>query len=79
MTTVSSSELLTRLAELLKLVAAGETVVIADDDHAIAQLVPPDPPKENDGNLRGMGSMKGSVLYMAEDFDDPLPEFEEYM
>lgn len=27
---------------------------------------------------RGFGSMKGNLLYMSDDFDDPLPEFAEY-
>ena len=27
---------------------------------------------------RGFGSMRGEVLFMSEDFDDPLPEFDGY-
>ncbi len=28
---------------------------------------------------RKAGSMKGAVLYMAEDFDEPLEDFKDYM
>jgi hypothetical protein len=27
----------------------------------------------------GFGSMKGLILYIADDFDEPLEDFEEYM
>jgi hypothetical protein len=28
---------------------------------------------------RGFGSMKGLVVYIADDFDEPLEDFKEYM
>lgn len=34
-----------------------------------------EPPKK----VRQFGSMKGLVVYMSEDFNEPLEEFKEYM
>jgi predicted DNA-binding antitoxin AbrB/MazE fold protein len=36
-------------------------------------------PEYNDYTPPQFGSAKGSILYMAEDFDAPLEDFEEYM
>lgn len=79
MTTVTLNEALVRLAELLELLNSGETVEITENDRTVARLVPPDQAPKNGHNMRGMGSLKGTVTHMAEDFDEPLPEFREYM
>lgn len=51
--------------------------MISENDQIIARLVlnPPPPAKK----LRQLGAMKGTVLYMAPDFDAPLEDFKEYM
>ena len=51
--------------------------MITENDQAVARLVPtpPIPKKAN----RQLGTMKGTVLYMAPDFDAPLEDFTEYM
>ncbi len=35
--------------------------------------------KENIRSKRGFGSAKGILKYMADDFDEPLEDFKEYM
>jgi prevent-host-death family protein len=76
MTTVSLAEAQAHLPELLDRVARGEEIVITRDQKPVARLIgegtPERPPRK-------LGTMKGSVLYMAPDFDAPLEEFKEYM
>jgi len=55
----------------------GDEVVIMENDQPAARLVPTQPiPKKAQ---RQLGTMKGTVLYMAPDFDAPLEDFKEYM
>jgi antitoxin (DNA-binding transcriptional repressor) of toxin-antitoxin stability system len=75
MTTISIQEAQSNLSELIHRLAPGEEIVITEDDRPVARLTAagrpttPDPP----------GFLRGSVLYMAPDFDAPLDDFEEYM
>lgn len=66
----------TQLSKLLDLARAGEDVVIAKAGEPWVRLTPvhaqPDLPKE-----RVFGLSKGKV-WMADDFNDPLPELEEF-
>jgi len=72
-----------QLPELAKAALRGEEVLITTDSDGNERLLKlvavPDPP---DGNTpRGkpqFGSAKG-MIWMSEDFDEPLEEFEEYM
>ena len=71
---VSVQEAQSRLAELVTEAVKGEAVVIAQDDGSAVQLMPiadslPQP---------RFGSAKGRVK-VADDFDDPLEDFAEYM
>jgi antitoxin (DNA-binding transcriptional repressor) of toxin-antitoxin stability system len=62
--------------QLLSLVNAalqGETVLIVRDDQHTVQLVPVAPGKQP----RKAGSAKG-LVWIADDFDAPLPDFREY-
>ena len=70
---VNMHEAKTRLSELVRLVEAGEKVVLARNGTPVAELVRPEPPKKRVG-----GFLKGQV-WISPDFDDPLPEFEEYV
>jgi prevent-host-death family protein len=74
MTTVNVHEAKTHFSKLLQRVAAGERIVIAKAGKPVAELVPVQqrPP------LRPVGMDRGKVI-IHDDFDDPLPEFEEYM
>jgi prevent-host-death family protein len=73
MHTVGLQEAAGRLGELIDEVAQGEEVVITREDGAAFKIVPVAPmalyPK--------FGSAKGLVK-MAEDFDEPLEDFQAY-
>ena len=59
-----------RLSRLVQLSAAGETVLIGPNGHAIAKLTSldvPTPPKRRIGILK-------SKLVVPDDFDAPLPD-----
>lgn len=76
MTTVTLKEAQSALADLIHRLSPGEEVVITENDQPVARLVPmPVIPKMAQ---RRLGTMKGTVLYMAPDFDAPLEDFKEY-
>jgi len=70
---VSLEEAKPRLLDLINAVLKGETVFIIKDSQQTVQLVPAVPPPR-----RQFGSAKGLIV-MAEDFDAPLSDFDEYM
>ena len=78
MTAVSIKEAKNRLSELARRVEAGETVVVTRNGKPVMELVPP---KRKGGIdleagakfLREHGVTQ-FFSYVAEDFDDPLPE-----
>ncbi len=74
MTTVNTSEARTHLSALLRRVMAGERIVIAKAGKPVAVLGP----VEDRPARRVAGIDKGKV-FIHDDWDDPLPEFEEYM
>ena len=63
----------TRLSELVRMVEAGERVVLARNGTPVVELVVAEPPKKREG-----GFLKGQI-WISPDFDEPLPEFEEYV
>ena len=62
-----------QLAELVERAVDGEEIVIAKDEQPLVQLVAVAARKK-----RHFGSAKGQVE-MADDFDEPLEDFREYM
>jgi antitoxin (DNA-binding transcriptional repressor) of toxin-antitoxin stability system len=76
MSTVSIEDAQSKLKQLIAALKPGEELVITQDNLPVARLVaearPERPPRK-------LGTLKGSVLYMAPDFDAPLEEFKEYM
>jgi prevent-host-death family protein len=62
------------LSELLQKAMLGEEVVIARDNQPVVRLVPVEPTRAT----RVPGSAKGKIIDMAPDFDDPLPDFQDY-
>jgi len=64
-----------RLPELVEAARRGEEVVLTQDDRPVARLLP----VEVQQPVVRPGHAKGSVLYIADDFDAPLEEFREYM
>ena len=73
MTTYSLSEAQAQLPRLIARAVAGERIIIADGDQPPVMLVPASPPRTR----RRPGSGKGQLLYMAPDFDQTPPEFED--
>ncbi|CAD7024011.1 type II toxin-antitoxin system prevent-host-death family antitoxin [Pseudorhizobium endolithicum] len=80
MKTVSLREAQARLDELAQDVAQGETVTVTRDGKPVFDLVPhQDKPKRRidfeagQAYLRTKG-ISDPVSYIADDFDDPLPE-----
>ena len=70
MVVVNMHEAKTRLSELVRLVEAGEKVVLARNGTPVAELVPATKPKKREG-----GFWKGQV-WVSPDFDAPMPELE---
>ncbi|MBK7217557.1 MAG: type II toxin-antitoxin system Phd/YefM family antitoxin [Candidatus Promineofilum sp.] len=65
----------TNLSKLIRLAEAGEEVIIARDDVPIVRLMPVVEVQPR----RRAGGAVDFILYMADDFDAPLDDFEEYM
>lgn len=61
----------TTLSKLVEMVEAGEEVIIARADRPVARLSPVGEPLP-----RKLGAWRGQV-WMADDFDAPLPEADE--
>jgi len=70
---VNIHEAKTHLSRLLARVQAGEDITIAKAGKPIARLTPIQAPPRK----RVPGMDKGRVI-MHDDFDDPIPELEEY-
>jgi prevent-host-death family protein len=77
MTTVTIQEAQDRLTELVRRLTPGEEIVLTDNGRPIARLVPAAPAGQR--QPRRPGTLRGTVLYMAPDFDAPLEDFKEYM
>ena len=75
METVNVYEAKTHLSKLLERVERGETIVIARAGTPVAVLSPYVDPAQQP---RKLGIWEGKA-WISDDFDDPLPEFEEYM
>ncbi len=71
---VSATEAATRLQELVDAAIDGEEVIICIDDRPAIKFVP----IESIEPRPKFGSAKG-LIWMSDDFDDPLEEFREYM
>jgi antitoxin (DNA-binding transcriptional repressor) of toxin-antitoxin stability system len=75
MSSVSLQEAQANLASLLHQLIPGEELVIMENNHPLARIVRTE--KAQSG--RKLGTLQGTVLYIAEDFDAPLDDFREYM
>jgi prevent-host-death family protein len=70
---VKMHEAKTHFSKLIAAVEAGEEVIVQRGDDPVARIVPYSPPDPG----RGFGALRGRI-WIADDFDDPLPDFEEY-
>ena len=71
---VTLDEAKKQLDDLINAALKGEKVYITQDDAPLVQLVPLAQQKKN----RRPGSAKRRII-MSDDFDEPLPDFREYM
>jgi prevent-host-death family protein len=71
MTKLDISQAKSDLSKLLDLAIQGEEIVITQDDKPVAKISPIKRPLKR-------GSAKGKV-WMSDDFDQPLEDFQEYM
>jgi prevent-host-death family protein len=74
MTYVPLDEASTQLSKLVQDVARGEQIILTQDSTPVAELVP----VTVTAGPRQPGSAKELILYMADDFDAPLPDFQDY-
>ena len=65
------------MADLIHRLQPGDEVSITENEKTVAKLVATSP--EQPLKPRQLGTMKGSVLYMAPDFDAPMDNFAMYM
>jgi prevent-host-death family protein len=62
-----------RLSELVEKALAGDEVILARDNKPLLKLTP----LEGTVRTRKPGSARGQI-WMSDDFDDPLPDFQKY-
>jgi antitoxin (DNA-binding transcriptional repressor) of toxin-antitoxin stability system len=71
---VSIAEAAANLSDLVDAAINGEEVILLNGDRPAIKLMPIQSVKPN----RQPGSAKG-LIWMSDDFDEPLEEFKEYM
>jgi antitoxin (DNA-binding transcriptional repressor) of toxin-antitoxin stability system len=76
MSTITLEEAQARLPEVIAALQPGEELVITRNDLPVAKLTGQ---AKGEPTRRQLGTLKGTVLYMAPDFDAPLEDFKEYM
>lgn len=76
MSAVTIEEAQANLKELIGKLAPGEELVITENQKPVATIVAA---HKAERKPRQPGTLKGTVLYMAPDFDAPLEDFKEYM
>ncbi|MFN8626455.1 MAG: type II toxin-antitoxin system prevent-host-death family antitoxin [Candidatus Binatia bacterium] len=76
MSSISIDEAQTKLPELIHGLHPGDEIVITDGEQPVARLVPAKAAKVG---KRQLGTLSGTVTYIAPDFDAPLDDFKEYL
>lgn len=64
-----------KLSELIQAALAGKEVIIAKGKEPVIRLQV----LEGYKTKRRLGGAKGALLYMSDDFDDPIDDFQEYI
>ena len=72
---VNIHEAKTQLSKLIQAAVNGKQVIIAKGNKPIVRLQVLPEARSN----RKIGNANGLILSMADDFDDPLEDFKEYM
>jgi antitoxin (DNA-binding transcriptional repressor) of toxin-antitoxin stability system len=79
MESVSIQEAQARLADLIHRLTPGDELVIIENEQPVARLLASTSSETSSDTPRRLGSLRGTVRYMAPDFDAPLEDFQEYM
>lgn len=74
MTQITLDEASQNLSDLIEAALGGEEIIIVKDNQPVVKLTPVLPVKRR----RQPGSAKG-LITIADDFDEPLEDFQEYM
>jgi prevent-host-death family protein len=74
MTTVTVHQAKTHLSRLIDRALAGDEVVVTRGREPVVALKPINRPRKR----RRLGGLRGIVTLMADDFDAPLADFDEY-
>ena len=77
MTTVSIQDAQAQLPELIHRLTPGEEVVITENNQPVARLSAPEGEPQRQARLPG--TLRGTVLHMAPDFDAPPEDFKDHM
>jgi antitoxin (DNA-binding transcriptional repressor) of toxin-antitoxin stability system len=77
MQSITLQQAQSHLTEIIEKLSPGEEVIITRDDRPVATIraTPPLAPRKQ----RQLGTLRGSVIYMAPDFDAIPDGFEEYV
>ncbi len=73
--TVSIDEAQASFAELVHQLSPGSEITVTEHGQPVARIVPTNAPRPE----RQLGTLRGTVLHVAPDFDAPLDDFQEYM
>lgn len=76
MTAISVCEVQATLSQLIHRLTPGEELLLTEDDRPVAKLVAT---VSERNQVPKLGTQRGSVIYMAPDFDIELDDFKEYM
>lgn len=77
MPVVTIQEAQATLTDLIHRLTPGDEVLITENNQPVARLVATTEAPAR--KPRQLGTLAGSVLYIAPDFDAPLDDFKEYM
>ena len=79
MAVVTEEQAVKQLSALIDLALQGEEIIITRADEPVTQLVSIKEAAPHNKPRARFGSGKGSLIYMAADFNAPLEELKEYM
>ena len=71
---IGNDEAQTKLSEIIGKLNPGEEIVITKNQQPVARLI-----AVAQQTQRKLGTMQGTVQYIASDFDAPLGDFKDYM
>ena len=78
MTTRDIQQVAGSLTEILDKLSPGEEVIVTRNDQPIATIRAAEPVQRKPRRAPQFGTMRGSILYIAPDFDEIPEGFEEY-